>query len=84
MGFIKDFVENIFGGGGDEAAEAATDAANIQAKYQREALDYLKEREALPQQFREEALTGLGGLYGLPGGTGDQQKLVDRAISSPL
>lgn len=84
MGFIKDFVENIFGGGGDEAAEASIEASNIQAKYQREALDYLKEREALPQQFREEALTGLGGLYGLPGGTGDQQELVDRAISSPL
>lgn len=84
MGFVSDFVGSIFGGGGDDAADASIEASNIQAKYQREALDYLKEREAIPQQFREGALEGLGGLYGLEGGTGDQQALIDRAISSPL
>ena len=61
MGFIGD----IFGGG--DAADAATEAANIQAQAQREALAYLKERERIPQQFREEALSMLGGLYGLTG-----------------
>lgn len=67
-----------------EAAEASLRGAGIQAAGQTEALEYLKEREEIPQQFREEALLGLGGLYGLEGGTGDQQELIDRAISSPL
>jgi hypothetical protein len=84
MGFVKDFVGDIFGGGGDDAADASRDAAATQAQWQEKALAYLKEREALPRQFSEGALKGLGGLYGLPGGTGNQQELVDRAISSPL
>ena len=67
-----------------EAAKASKKGAETQAAAQMEALAYLKEREELPQQFREEALRGLGGLYGLEGGTGDQQELIDRAISSPL
>ena len=71
-------------GAGEEAGEAGLAASQLQAQYQREALDYLKEREALPQAFREEALTGLGGLVGLEGGTGSQQELIDRAIQSPL
>lgn len=61
MGVVAD---SIFGGGGDGAG-AARDAANIQAQYQREALDYLKERERLPSAFREGAMSILGGLYGL-------------------
>lgn len=84
MGFVSDFVSGIFGGDDDDSSDAARDAAATQAAWQKEALKYLKEREEIPQQFREEALKGLGGLYGLPGGTGDQQELVDRAISSPL
>ena len=65
---------------GKQAAGAATTAAASEQA----SLDYLKEREAIPQQFREEALQGLGGLYGLEGGTGNQQELIDRAIQSPL
>jgi hypothetical protein len=68
----------------ETAAEASTFAADIEARTQQEALDYLKEREAIPQQFREEALTQLGGLYGLEGGEGSQQELIDQAIGSPL
>ena len=94
-GFVSDFIGDVFGGGGDDAADASTEAADktaealirgseIQAESQREGLDYLKEREALPRQFSEEALKGLGGLYGLEGGTGNQQDLINRAISSPL
>lgn len=71
MGGITDSIGGLFGGGGDSGAGAARDAAGIQAQYQREALDYLKEREAIPQQFREGALTTLAGLYGLPGGQVD-------------
>lgn len=66
---ITDAVGGLFGGGGgDDGAAAARDAAGIQAQYQREALEYLKEREAIPQQFREGALSQIGGLYGLEGG----------------
>ena len=76
------FITDIFGGG--DAADAATDSANIQAGAQREALDYLKEREAIPQQFREGALQQLGGAYGLEGGSGSQQAMIDQAKASPL
>jgi len=81
MSFIGDL---LFGTGGDDAADASREGAELQAQGQREALAYLKEREAIPRQFSEGALRGLGGLYGLEGGTGDQQELIDRAISSPL
>ena len=81
MGAIK----NIFGGGGgDKAAKESRKASEVQAQYQREALEYLKQREELPQQFREGALTMLGGLYGLEGGEGSQQQLIDHAKASPL
>lgn len=69
---------------GEDAAKASQQAANTQAAYQREALNYLKEREELPQQFREGALQVLGGLYGLDGGEGSQQQLIDAAKASPL
>ncbi len=81
MSFIKDL---FFGGAGEKAAAATTEAAGVAAAAQGDALDYLKEREEIPQQFREEALLGLGGLYGLEGGTGSQQDLIDQARQSPL
>lgn len=74
MGGIVDSVKGLFGGGGDDGADAARDAAGIQAQYQREALNYLKEREALPQQFREGALSQLGGLFGLEGGAANADR----------
>lgn len=49
----------------DRTADASKSAARTQANAQREALAYLKEREAIPQKFREGALTGLGDIYGL-------------------
>jgi len=69
--------------GADKAADASKDAAQTQASSEQAALDYQIEREALPRQFSEGALKGLGGLYGLEGGTGNQQDLIDRAISLP-
>lgn len=78
-------IGKIFGGGGgDKAAKESRKASEVQARYQREALEYLKEREELPQAFREGALTMLGGMYGLEGGEGSQQQLVDQAMASPL
>ena len=79
MGGLLDF---IFGS--DDAEDAVIEASNIQSESQKEALEYLKEREVIPQQFREGALQELGGLYGLEGGTGNQQELIERAIQSPL
>ena len=70
--------------GADKAADASKDAAQAQASSEQAALDYQIEREALPRQFSEGALKGLGGIYGLEGGTGNQQDLVNRAIESPL
>lgn len=64
------------------AAKAATRAAQTQAAAQREALEYLKETERLPQQYREEALTEMRGVY--MGTPEEQQAIIDRAKSSPL
>lgn len=63
MSGVFDF---IFGPG-DDAADAAKDAAEVQAQWQNRALDYLQETEEVPQALRQEALTTLGGLYGLGG-----------------
>lgn len=81
-------VDSVFGGG-DDAADAATDAANIQAQAQREALDYLKEREKLPTAFGDEALKGFGGEFGLTMGPdgkviSDGMSIIERAKASPF
>lgn len=81
MGGLVDF---ITGKGGEAAAAASREAAGLVSGAQTEALEYLKERERLPQQFREGAMTRLAGFYGLPGGEGDQQAIIDLAKSSPL
>jgi len=60
-------------GAREEAAEASKEAAATQAAYQQRALDYLMERERLPQQYREQALTELAGIYGIGTPGQDQQ-----------
>ncbi len=83
MGFITDMLG--FGGDpGEDAAAASIRGSEIQAQYQREALEYLKQTEALPQQFREGSLKQMAGAYGVEGGTGSQQDLINRAVQSPL
>lgn len=53
------------------AAEASQNASNAAIAQQNKALEYLKEREKLPQELRESALTKLASVYGLgEGGTG--------------
>jgi hypothetical protein len=52
----------------DAGAKAVEKGTAQQVAAQREALQYMKEREAVPQQFREGALNRLGGFYGLEGG----------------
>jgi len=80
MGFVSDL---FGGGGGDSAADASIRASEIQADAQREALDYLREREAVPQQYREQALGQLGGFYQLPQDV-SQEQLLQQAQASPL
>ena len=76
------FVTDMFGGGGDDAGDAAIQASRPAVKAQRNALRYLKQTERIPQRYREEALGDIRGAYS---GTGEeQQQIIDRAISSPL
>ena len=59
MGGITD----MFGGGGSSGADASREAADVAAKAEREKLDYLKEINKLPQQYREQALTRMNEMY---------------------
>lgn len=62
--------------GGREAAAATGDAARIAAQSEREALDYLKEVEAMPRYYRDQAMELLGAEFGLtppPAGSLDAQ-----------
>jgi len=94
---VGDKLGNVFGGAGDMFEEVLLDpnalagddggasikAAEIAASGQREQLEYLKEINALPQEYREQALAELAGVY-----SGDdpsqQQAMIDRAKASPL
>jgi hypothetical protein len=74
-----------------KSAQASTAAAQTQAasqqqslEYQQQALDYIKSKEAIPLQISQEALKRLGGIYGLPGGVGSQQQLIEQAQASPM
>lgn len=67
-----------------EAGKASQGAAETQAQAQQNALNYQMAREELPIQFRDQALSNLGGIAGYEGGTGSQQELIDRAKASPL
>lgn len=72
---------------GERSADASIAAAEIAAEAQREALDYLKQQEALPTEIRDEALRNLqqqflggGDVFQRP----DQAALVQQAQSSPI
>lgn len=65
------------------AAEKAEEASELAAGYQREALDYLKEVERVPQQYRTAGTAALGAMYGL--GTPEQQAAAAQAFQdSPV
>jgi len=66
---------------GSDAAAASIRGAKLQAEGQREALDYLKEVEALPLSIRNQFLPKLAGIFSSQEG---QQSLIDQAKSSPL
>ena len=75
------FTDSITGKG---AAEAGQGAARTDAGWQQRGLEYLIEGDAVPRQFREQALQMRAGALGMEGGTGSQQELIDRARNSPL
>lgn len=101
MGGIIDLVDKVLGTdfsgerAGGEAAEASRLASETAAGSQREALDYLKEKEALPSEIRNLALGQMAGLFGLsrPEGAegvegaaqfGDPSAFMERVKASPL
>lgn len=76
---------------GDRAADSALQAAQIQADFQREALDYLKEQDKLPTEIREATLPFLAATFGIPGYEGgydmsmpERGDLTAQAMQSPL
>lgn len=69
---------------GKESAKASKDAAQTSADAQMAGLDYLKEREALPQQYREGALTELGNIYGLGEDPAASQQFISGLKENPL
>lgn len=76
-------------GSASGASDSAEEAAQVQAQSQREALDYLKQTEQLPQALRESALRGLGSEYGMNvdangNVTSDGSSIMDRAQASPF
>jgi hypothetical protein len=78
---VTGFVGDVVGGvtGATAAGEAAERGAATAAGAQRESLEYLKEREALPQQYREAGLGQLAGIYGLEGGDPDALARLERS-----
>lgn len=74
------------GSSGKKEARAIERGAEAQLQAQREALDYLRETEAVPGEIREDALRELSGLF-----LGDenpfqidQAQLIEQAKGSPL
>lgn len=80
---IGSTVGDVFGGltGASQAADAAEKAANQQYAAQLQALNYLKETNALPNEIRDQALSKLQDIY--INGNG-QDSLINQAQSSPL
>lgn len=67
--------------GANKAAKASKSAANTQAAAEQRSLDYMMEREAIPQFYREQALQSLGGLYGMQGYQGEDGEEVAPGIT---
>ena len=74
MGFVKDTFNAITGRG---AEKASNQAAETSAQAQQNALNYIRETEKLPQQFRQNALSQLGGFMGLEGGDPNAQANIE-------
>lgn len=69
---------------GQTGEDAAIAAANASAAAELQKLNYLKEINKLPQEYKEKALTQLASVFGIGGDTTGQQKMIDQAKASPL
>lgn len=67
-----------------KAADATKRAAGTSADAQMEALEYMREREAIPQEIREKTLLGLQDFYQVPDQPASQEELITQARQSPL
>jgi hypothetical protein len=90
MGFISDAFDSGAGGllpqmygQGDDAADAAKAAAKTSAAAQMEALNYLKDVDKIPRQYRESALGQLAGFSGI-GKPGESAALFDSLKTDPF
>lgn len=87
MGFFSDigdaFTDVYHGLTGETASRAAKEAAGTAAGAQMESLEYLKEVNKLPQQYREQALTKMADIYGL-GDPGAQEGFFQGLTGSPI
>ena len=79
MSFVGDAWDDLTG---KSAAKEARTAAGEQLGFQREALDYLKEAEAAPRFYRENALSQIAGIFGLPGFQGESPIGMEGFVSS--
>lgn len=67
-----------------DTAGSINDAAETQAMSEQEALDYLKQSNALPMQYRDQALGQLAGYYQAPAAAKTPQQLTEETYNSPL
>lgn len=70
--------------GYDEAAFGMGMGTDTEAAEIQKGIDYLQQREELPIELRDKALSGLGGYYQVPGQQMNQQQLIEQAMASPL
>jgi len=76
------WLRNVFGA--DKANDAQQLATQQSVGAQTDALNYLKERNQIPGQIRDQALTGLMSFFNGAGAPKSQDELVSAAMSSPL
>jgi len=74
-----DSIGGLFGGGGDDAGDAAIEASQTQAEYQEKALEYLKQKERLPMRIRDENLRDVNRFY-----QGGGQRFIRETKRSPF
>lgn len=78
---VTDFIGITDSDAGQQAAQASTDASQVQAGYMQDALDYLKQQSALPTEIRDQSLRALQSFYYDPQG---QSALINQVQSNPL
>jgi hypothetical protein len=69
--------------GSETIAEAQREGTALSVDAQLKQLEYLKEINKLPQEYREQALTKLAGGADIGDGPG-QQQMIDQAKASPI